>query len=111
ALIGWSPRGPAAGRSPGDDAELLPIEEVARRFSLDRVLHSPGVFDEEKLAWANRHYLKIADAVRLAKLSLPYFGGAGVRMAPDDRGIAFLASAMAMASSSVDRLDQVPGRL
>jgi nondiscriminating glutamyl-tRNA synthetase len=111
ALIGWSPRGPVAGRSAGDDAELLPIEELARRFSLDRVLHSPGVFDEEKLAWANRHYLKIADPVRLAKLSLPYFEGAGVRMDPDDRGLDFLAAAMAMASSSVDRLDQVPGRL
>src|SRR5216683_1601907 len=107
ALIGWSPRGPAASRTAGDDAELLPIEELARRFSLDRVLHSPGVFDEEKLAWANRHYLKIADAARLARLSLPYFAGAGVQMAPDDRGVEFLASAMAMVSSSVDRLDQV----
>jgi len=111
ALIGWSPRGPAAGRSAGDDAELLPIEELARRFSLDRVGHSAGVFDEEKLAWANRQYLKIADAARLARLSLPHFDEAGVRMTPDGRGLAFLASAMAMASSSVDRLNQVPGRL
>jgi len=111
ALIGWSPRGPAAGRTAGDDAELLPIEELVRRFSLDRVGHSAGVFDEEKLAWANRHYLKTADAVRLARLSLPYFVEAGVRMAPDDRGLEFLASALAMASSSVDRLNQVPGRL
>src|SRR5436309_4022149 len=86
ALIGWSPRGPAAGRTAGDDAQLLPIEELVRRFSLDRVGHSAGVFDEEKLAWANRHYLKTADAVRLARLSLPYFAEAGVRMAPDDRG-------------------------
>jgi len=32
-------------------------------------------------------------------------------MSPDHRGIEFLASAMAMATSSVDRLDQVPARL
>jgi nondiscriminating glutamyl-tRNA synthetase len=102
ALIGWSPGG-------GD--ELLPIDELTRRFSIDNVGHSAGVFDEEKLAWANRHYLKIADATRLAELSLPFFIEAGVRMAPDDRGIEFLASAMAMASASVDRLDQVPARL
>jgi nondiscriminating glutamyl-tRNA synthetase len=102
ALIGWSPGG-------GD--ELLPIDELARRFSLDRVGLSAGVFDEEKLAWANRHYLKIADPARLAELSLPYFREAGVGMTPDDRGIAFLASAMPMASASVDRLNQVPGRL
>ena len=51
----------------GDDAELLPIEELARRFSLERVGHSPGVFDEEKLAWVNRHYLKMADPGRIAR--------------------------------------------
>ena len=102
ALIGWSP---------GNDDELLPIDELARRFSLEAVGHSAGVFDEEKLAWVNRHYLKVADAVRLAELSIPFFARGGVGMAPNEHGIGFLASAMAMASSSVDRLDQVPGRL
>ncbi len=101
ALIGWSPGG-------GD--ELLPVEELAHRFSLEKVGHSAGVFDEEKLAWANRHYLKIADPARLAELSVPYFNDAGVRMAPDDRGLGFLATAMAM-GASVDRLSQVPARL
>ncbi len=102
ALIGWSP---------GDDAELLPIQELARRFSLERVGHSPGVFDEEKLAWANRHYLKLADARRIAELSVPFFHEAGVQMMPDDRGMQFLAGAMSMVTSSVDRLNQVPARL
>ena len=32
-------------------------------------------------------------------------------MAPDDRGMQFLAGAMAMVTSSVDRLNQVPARL
>jgi nondiscriminating glutamyl-tRNA synthetase len=102
ALIGWSP---------GDDVELLPIQELARRFSLERVGHSPGVFDEEKLAWVNRHYLKMADATRIAELSVPFFHEAGVPMTPDDRGIRFLAGAMSMVTSSVDRLNQVPARL
>jgi glutamyl-tRNA synthetase len=102
ALIGWSP---------GNGDELLPVEELARRFSLEGVGHSAGVFDEEKLAWANRHYLKMADPARLAELSLPYFTEAGVAMSPDAAGLGFLASAMAMASASVDRLSQVPGRL
>src|SRR3954447_6958723 len=102
ALIGWSPGG-------GD--ELLPIDELARRFSLDAVGHSAGVFDEEKLAWANRHYLKMADSARIAELSLPYFNDAGISMTPDAQGLAFLAAAMAMASASVDRLNQIPARL
>ena len=111
ALIGWSPREPSAGRVAGDDTELLPVEELARRFSLDRAGLSAGVFDEDKLSWVNRHYLKIADPARLAELSLPYFNDAGLRMRPDAQGLAFLASAMAMASASVDRLSDVPARL
>ena len=102
ALIGWSP---------GGTDEVLPIEELARRFSLDAVGHSAGVFDEEKLAWVNRHYLKIADPGRIAELSVPFFNRAGVGMSPDARGLAFLASAMSMATASVDRLDQVPARV
>ncbi len=102
ALIGWSP---------GHDEELLPIDELARRFSLAAVGHSAGVFDEEKLAWANRHYLKMADPLRLAQLSVSFFQQAGVAMAPNAVGLEFLASAMAMASASVDRLNQVPSRL
>src|SRR5207247_2049308 len=39
ALIGWSPRGDAGS---ADEAELLPIHELARRFSLERVGHSAG---------------------------------------------------------------------
>jgi glutamyl-tRNA synthetase len=102
ALIGWSP---------GGNDELLPIAELARRFSLEDVGHSAGVFDEEKLAWANRHYLKLADPTRLAELSVPYFVANGVPMTPYGAGVEFLAAAMPMASGSVDRLDQVPGRL
>jgi len=102
ALIGWSP---------GGNDELLPIDELARRFSLEHVGHSAGVFDEEKLAWANRHYLKLADPVRLAELSVPYFAASGVPIAPSGLGLEFLVSAMPMVSASVDRLEQVPGRL
>jgi nondiscriminating glutamyl-tRNA synthetase len=111
AMIGWSPRRPGGAGSPGDNDEILPAAELARRFSLADVGHSAGVFDEEKLAWVNRHYLKAADARRLAELAVPYFNHAGITMAPDARGLEFLASAMSMASASVDRLDQVPGRL
>ena len=102
ALIGWSP---------GGNDELLPIDELARRFSLEDVGHSAGVFDEEKLAWANRHYLKLADPARIAELSVPYFVASGLPMTPNGAGREFLAAVMPLASASVDRLDQVPGRL
>jgi nondiscriminating glutamyl-tRNA synthetase len=102
ALIGWSPGG-------GD--ELLPARELAKRFSIDAVTLSAGVFDEEKLAWVNRHYLKQASVFRLAELSVPYFQQAGIDVQPSPIALEFLASVMPIASESVDRLDQVPPRL
>jgi glutamyl-tRNA synthetase/nondiscriminating glutamyl-tRNA synthetase len=102
ALIGWSP---------GGNAELLPIDELARRFSLEGVGLSAGVFDEEKLAWVNRHYLKTADARRIASLTLPHLKALGLARALNDEGMAFLVDVMPMATGSVDRIDEIPGRL
>jgi len=44
-------------------AELIPI------FSLERVTPSPAIFDFDKLNWLNRHYIKLADPERIAKLA------------------------------------------
>jgi len=102
ALIGWSPGG-------GD--ELLPPGELARRFSLGSVSHSAGVFDESKLAWVNRHYLKTADPERLARLVTPYLQDAGLVREPDEAALRWLAESMPLVSGSVDRLDQAVERL
>ena len=115
ALIGWSPVGKGTTAAPaasaGQPEEILPMDELARRFSLKDVGLSAGVFDEEKLAWVNRHYMKLADPARLVQLSLPHFASAGVAMTPSAEGLAFLAAVMPIASGSVDRVDQIPARL
>ena len=102
ALIGWSP---------GEDQELVPMDELARRFRLEDVGHSAGVFDVEKLAWVNRHYLKAADGHRLAELAVPYLQQAGWLTEPTADDLRFLSGIVPVAASSVDRLEQVPARL
>ncbi|MGE3402515.1 MAG: glutamate--tRNA ligase [Vicinamibacterales bacterium] len=102
ALIGWSP---------GEGQELLPIEELARRFRLEDVGHSAGVFDPEKLAWVNRHYLKTADPRRLADLAVPYLQEAGWLATPSEIDRDFLAAVVPVAAGVVDRLEQIPSRL
>jgi glutamyl-tRNA synthetase/nondiscriminating glutamyl-tRNA synthetase len=102
ALIGWSP---------GDGQELLPIDELATRFRLEDVGHSAGVFDVEKLAWVNRHYLKLAEPGRLARLAVPYLHDAGWVSNPDGPSLDFLAMVVPLAAASVDRLEQIPARL
>jgi glutamyl-tRNA synthetase/nondiscriminating glutamyl-tRNA synthetase len=102
ALIGWSP---------GGDDELLPVEELARRFSIGEVGHSAGVFDEEKLAWVDRHYLRTADPARIVALSLGYFKRDGLAGDVGQEALEYLAAVVPMATSSVDRLDEIPSRL
>ena len=102
ALLGWSP---------GEDQELLPLDELARRFDLKDVGRSAGVFDIEKLAWVNRHYLKLASPERLARLSVPYLQQEGWVTEPEGEAVAFLGFVVPAAAISVDRLEQVPARL
>ncbi len=48
-LLGWSP---------GDDTEVMPKEEILEKFSVSRILQSPAVFDDEKLAWMNGMHIR-----------------------------------------------------
>lgn len=115
ALVGWSPAGSGEPRvekgGETEAGELLSLAEMARRFSVRDVSLSAGVFDEEKLAWVNRHYLRGADPLRLADLAVEFWERAGVRMHVTAEGREYLASLMPIASGSVDRLDQFPARL
>ena len=97
--------------SPGEGEELLALDELATRFRLEDVGKSPGIFDFEKLAWVNRHYLKLASPVRLAALSVAHLKNAGFLLEPTPKDLAFLAQIVPPVAASVDRLDQVPARL
>ena len=102
ALIGWSP---------GEGEELVPIEQLALRFRLENVGHSAGVFDIDKLAWVNRHYLKAAAPDRLARLSVPYLRQHEWLSEPSSADVMFLEQVIPAAAASVDRLEQIPARL
>ena len=102
ALIGWSP---------GGDQELLPVLELARRFAIEDVGHSAGVFDQEKLAWMNRHYMKEAAPARLAAESMRFFLSRGYVKRRTDDAMEYVSSILPMAVGSVDRLEEVPDRV
>jgi len=102
ALIGWSP---------GDGQELLPLDQLAQRFRIEDVGHSAGVFDPEKLAWVNRHYLKGIDATRVATLAVPILERAGWLAKPSVADREFLGAVIPPVAAMIDRLDQLPARL
>ncbi|MCI0355861.1 MAG: glutamate--tRNA ligase [Acidobacteria bacterium] len=103
ALLGWAPS--------GGDREVFSRDELVREFSLERVNPSPAVFDVEKLAWLNRHYVKQTPPERVTDLALPFFVQAGyVPDAPDAVTRQWLQKVVNLLSPSVDRLEQLPAR-
>lgn len=102
ALLGWSP---------GQEEELLPMDELARRFALEDVGHSAGIFDPEKLAWMNRQYMKLAAPSRIAAESARYFIGRGYVTHRSEPAMEYVASLLPMAVGSVDRLEEIPERV
>jgi len=105
ALLGWSP---------GDGEELLSAEDMARRFDVARVSHSSAVFDTEKLAWMNRHYMKVCEPDRLVELTMPWFAAAFPNPGPwtlDPGPRAAVAAVLPLAIGAVDRLEEIPDRV
>jgi glutamyl-tRNA synthetase len=53
AFLGWSP---------GDDREIMSMDDMISEFSLDRVSKSGAIFNFQKLLWYNEHYLRALPA-------------------------------------------------
>ena len=49
ALLGWHPK---------DDHEILSAKELIAEFDLERVQQAGAIFNQEKLDWVNREYIK-----------------------------------------------------
>jgi glutamyl/glutaminyl-tRNA synthetase len=52
AMLGWNP---------GDDREIFNLDELIKEFNIEKVSKSGAIFDEERLNWYNREYLKKID--------------------------------------------------
>jgi len=60
ALLGWSP---------GNDVEILSLDEMVERFTLERVNSTSARFNMEKLLWMSGRYIKNAAPERLVSLA------------------------------------------
>jgi len=65
ALCGWSS---------GDDDEVLSLNELVKRFTLDRVNKTGAIFDHAKLDWFNGIYMRSLTPSDLAKRIRPFLG-------------------------------------
>jgi glutamyl-tRNA synthetase len=63
ALLGWSY---------DDKTTIMSVDELVERFSLDRVVPSPAVFDYAKLDWMNGVYLRALQPEEYADVLVAY---------------------------------------
>ena len=77
ALLGWNP---------GDDTELMNMEELIAKFSLDHCSKAGARFAFEKGKWFNHEYLMQMPGKELLKLFKPVMEANGINPAdfPDD---------------------------
>ena len=59
ALLGWSPK---------TDEEVMSVNELIERFSLEGINKKSAIFDTQKLVWLNGQHLTRADATTLEPL-------------------------------------------
>lgn len=55
ALLGWNP---------GTEQEILNMDDLLKQFDFSKVQKGGAIFNEEKLNWINKHYLKLLSAER-----------------------------------------------
>jgi nondiscriminating glutamyl-tRNA synthetase len=103
ALLGWSPEG---------EEEIFSMDELAKRFSLQRVSKSPAVFNFEKLKWMNAHYIKDLPAAQIAAICLPHLVEAGLmETSPTPERMAWLAEAAAAVRERLEYGAQAPEQM
>jgi glutamyl-tRNA synthetase len=73
ALLGWSP---------GDDRELLTIDELIQEFRLEDVKSAPAFFDERKLQAVNFEYLRRLQSDEFVARAAAWFGDTWAPIAP-----------------------------
>ena len=80
AILGWSP---------GEDEELVTLDEMVARFELSTVSRNPAVFDPTKLEWMNGVYLRGLTPRAFAEMARPLVETDLGRRLSDDEAAVF----------------------
>lgn len=91
ALLGWNP---------GDDTEVMSMDELIAKFSLDHCSKAGAKFAFEKGKWFNHTYLQNIDDAELARLFKPVLEAHGVN--PADFADEYITKAVAMVKSRIN---------
>lgn len=91
ALLGWNP---------GDDTEIMDMEQLIKRFSFEHCSRSGARFDFEKGKWFNHKYLQEISDSKLAELFKPVMKANGVN--PSDFSDEYITKVVALVKSRIN---------
>jgi glutamyl/glutaminyl-tRNA synthetase len=75
ALLGWSP---------GDNREIMKIDELIQAFDLNRLIKANSLFDRQKLISLNMEHLRMVDPKKLCRHFRKYLDVVDSPIAPSD---------------------------
>ena len=96
ALLGWNP---------GDDTELMDMDELIRRFSIEHCSRSGAKFAYEKGRWFNHEYIQKLDPERLTDLFTDVLKNHGVDTGSFSRD--YIGRAAAMVKDRVSFIEEL----
>lgn len=94
AFLGWSP---------GDDREILTMDELINEFDLHRVSKAGAVFNIQKLVWYNEHYMRARSNESLVENLKSDLDAAGIQ-SPGDAYLTRVVELMKDRVSNVSEL-------
>ncbi len=74
ALLGWNP---------GDDVELMSMEELVKKFDLSKCSKAGARFDYKKMVWFNHEYILQKPDNEIAALFMPVVEAHGISTTPE----------------------------
>ena len=96
ALLGWNP---------GDDTELMDMDELIKRFSIEHCSRSGAKFAYEKGRWFNHEYIQKLDPERLTDLFADVLKNHGVDTGSFSRD--YMGRAAAMVKDRVSFIEEL----
>mgnify|MGYP001359709662 CR=1 FL=1 len=100
ALLGWNP-------GEGEEEEFFDMNELIKRFTLEKVQASGAVFNIDKLNWMNNSYIKNYDIEKLTELSIPYFKDTGIDTSDTEKTKKILSAIRVY----LNKLDEIPEQI
>ena len=98
-LLGWMPR---------DGREIMPLDEIVRRFEISEMNDVQAKFDLQKLRWLNAEYIMKAPDDRLLPLARARLEEAGLPAPAHAAADAYLAKVLGLYKVRIKTLGELP---